>query len=76
MQRRIRVYGDFNNMDPQARVRLNVRGSRDGLQEALATGLPVVVYDEDLCADAVLEWSEEEAIWVARLEAGTVETGQ
>ncbi len=67
-----RIYGDFHNMDSAGRVRLNVRGSLGDLSRAhdsIANGSRVLVYDEDLEADAVAEWSQQEAIWVARLES-------
>jgi len=64
-----RIFGDFNNMDRLGRVRLNVAGSQEGLArltDSLSLRPAVVVHDDDLEADAVIEWSETERIWTAR----------
>ena len=65
------LYADFNNADPQGRLRLNVRGTLDDLARQkirLEESMPVVVYDEELEADGAAQFSKEEQIWVAVID--------
>lgn len=78
-----RVYADFNNADPEGRLRLNCAGTaadlaRLGLQ--LREGLVLTVYmddtddhgqPDDLVAVGVVEHSQDEG-WVARIDWDTV----
>lgn len=62
---------DFMNADPLGRVRLTVVGTiedlgRTGLR--LEDGLHVVVHDEELEADGEVVFSNEEHIWVAKID--------
>lgn len=69
--RRYKIYADFNNADPEGRLRLNVRGSMADLELVgpdLTSGLEVDLESEDLYCTGVLERSTEEDIWVARID--------
>jgi hypothetical protein len=62
------IYADFNNADPQGRLRLNCVGtiediSRQGVR--LHDGLPLLLHDEELEADGEAHFSSAEQIWVA-----------
>lgn len=73
-----RLYADFQNADPQGRIRLNSLGTvedlgRLGLQ--LSPGLVVSLYADDqddppteLETRGVVEFSEGERCWVARID--------
>ncbi|MEM8882542.1 MAG: hypothetical protein AAGD14_00565 [Planctomycetota bacterium] len=66
-----RLYADFMNADPWGRIRLNCSGTADSLSSLkleLREGLPVVVFDCSLEADAVTAWSEPEQMWVAVID--------
>lgn len=65
------IYADFNNADARGRLRLNGIGTvrdlaRTGLP--LREGLPLSLHDEELEADGEAHFSEEERIWVARID--------
>jgi hypothetical protein len=66
-----RIFADFQNADGQGRLRLNCIGtiedlSRQGTQ--LTDGGQLLIYSEELEADAVVEYSSEEKIWVAAID--------
>ena len=66
-----RIFADFQNADMQGRLRLNCIGtiedlSRQGTQ--LTDGGQLLIYSEELEADAVVEYSSEEKIWVAAID--------
>jgi len=67
-----RLYADFNNADPDGRVRLTTAGTRadlETLQITLREGMRIVIDDHDeLFADAIVSWSESEQIWVAQID--------
>lgn len=65
------LFADFNNGDPQGRLRLNCAGtmhdlSNQGIQ--LVPGLAVVLSDDELEADGIVQFSEDESIWVAAID--------
>jgi hypothetical protein len=65
-----KVFADFQNADEQGRLRLNCIGtiedlSRQGTQ--LIPGGKLLIYSEELEADAVIEYSDQEKIWVAAI---------
>jgi len=67
----VTLYADFNNADPEGRVRLNVAGTlrdlaRQGVQ--LRQGMAVTVHDEELAADGEAEFSPAEGVWAARID--------
>jgi hypothetical protein len=66
-----KVFADFQNADEQGRLRLNCIGtiedlSRQGTQ--LIPGGKLLIYSEELEADAVIEYSDQEKIWVAAID--------
>ena len=65
------VYADFMNADPQGRVRLNGVGTLNDLGDAglrLVDGLRILVHDEELEADGVVSYSDQEKLWVAAID--------
>jgi hypothetical protein len=75
-----KVYADFHNADVNGRLRLNCVGTiedlaRQGLM--LHEGMPLILYSDDLdaegqpdelLADGVVSFSEEEHCWVAAID--------
>jgi len=65
------IFVDFNNVDSLGRVRLNTVGSIKDIKNKkirLENNLKLVIDDDDgLKALAIIEYSEEENIWVARI---------
>lgn len=62
---------DFMNADPQGRVRLNCVGTIEDLGSSglrLTNGLRALVHDEELEADGEVMYSDEEHIWVAKID--------
>ena len=72
MEKVIKIFADFNNADSIGRVRLTTNGTLRDLQNAnivLRKGMEVLLDDEDsLTAEGKIEYSEEEKIWVARID--------
>jgi hypothetical protein len=66
------LFADFQNADPQGRVRLNCIGTIEDLSRLgirLQNGLRVVLNDNDeLEADGEVMHSDEEHIWVAKID--------
>lgn len=63
-----RVFADFHNADSQGRLRLNCIGTVEDLayqQISLREGQSLLLYSEDLEVDGVVQYSEEERLWVA-----------
>lgn len=66
-----RVFVDFHNADKQGRLRLNCIGTIEDLarqQAELENGQPLTLYSEDLEVDGVVQFSEEEKVWVAVID--------
>jgi hypothetical protein len=66
-----KVYADFQNADEQGRLRLNCVGtlvdlSRQGI--GLSVGRSLILYSEDLEVAGVIEYSDAERLWVARMD--------
>ena len=65
------IFVDFNNVDSLGRVRLNTVGSIKDIENKnvrLESNLQLVINDDDgLKALAIIEYSEKENIWVARI---------
>lgn len=62
----IRIYADFNAQDMDGRIDLHTVGSRQVLEpimEHLYSGLPVVLYFDDVEVDAILEYDEDLKRW-------------
>jgi hypothetical protein len=66
-----RVFTDFHNADAQGRLRLNCNGTvRDLAQQAitLREGLKLALYSEDLEVDGIVQYSQDENLWVALID--------
>jgi hypothetical protein len=66
-----RIFADFQNADPQGRLRLNCIGTIEDLSRQgtkLIDGNNLLIYSEELEADAVVSYSDEEKIWVAAID--------
>lgn len=66
-----RIFADFHNADTEGRLRLNCVGTREDLarqQTSLREGQSLVLYSEDLEVDGVVQYSEEENLWVAVID--------
>jgi hypothetical protein len=66
-----RVFVDFHNADEQGRLRLNCIGTIEDLarqQAELENGQQLTLYSEDLEVDGVVQFSEDEKVWVAMIE--------
>ena len=75
-----RIYADFNNADSQGRLRLNCVGTTKDLARhnvELFDGLALLLYADDLdgegqpdelLAEGVVSYSEDEHIWVAAID--------
>ena len=65
------IYVDFQNLDTVGRVRLNTIGSIEDLNRQgtiLAAGLGLYLYGDEFEVPGIVEFSEEEHIWVARFD--------
>ena len=66
-----KIYADFNNADRHGRLRLATRGSEEDIRAKnleLLNGMKIIVYDDELSAEAEVVFSEEENIWVAKID--------
>jgi hypothetical protein len=66
-----RVFVDFHNADEQGRLRLNCIGTIEDLarqQAELENGQRLTLYGEDLEVDGVVQFSEDEKVWVATID--------
>jgi hypothetical protein len=66
-----RIYADFHNADEQGRLRLNCIGTLEDLsrrQIQFCGGQSLIFYSEDLEVVGVVEYSDAERIWVARID--------
>ena len=66
-----RIFADFHNADTQGRLRLNCVGTIEDLarqQISLREGQPLVLYSEYLEVDGVVQYSEEENLWIAVID--------
>lgn len=66
-----RVFADFHNADVQGRLRLNCIGAIEDLAHQnieLQNGQLLTLYSEDLEVDGVVQFSDEEKIWVAAID--------
>jgi hypothetical protein len=66
-----RIFADFQNADSQGRLRLNCIGTIEDLSRQgtkLIDGENLLIYSEELEADAVVAYSDEEKIWVAEID--------
>jgi hypothetical protein len=66
-----RIYADFHNADAKGRLRLNCVGTIQDLSRLhieLRDGLSLTLYSEELEVDSVVQYSEEEHIWLALID--------
>jgi hypothetical protein len=66
-----KVFVDFHNADVQGRLRLNCIGTIEDLSREhteLENGQRLVLYGEDLEVDGVVQFSEDEKIWVVAID--------
>ncbi|MBE9037138.1 hypothetical protein [aff. Roholtiella sp. LEGE 12411] len=66
-----RVFADFHNADAQGHLRLNCIGTIEDLGNQsieLQDGQLLTLYSEDLEVDGVVQFSEEEKLWVAAID--------
>jgi hypothetical protein len=66
-----RIFVDFHNADEQGRLRLNSIGTLEDLasQHAeLENGQGITLYGEELEADGIVQFSENEKVWVAAID--------
>lgn len=66
-----KVFVDFHNADVQGRLRLNCIGAIEDLAHQnieLHNGQLLTLYSEDLEVDGVVQFSEEEKVWVAAID--------
>jgi hypothetical protein len=66
-----RVFVDFHNADLQGRLRLNCIGTIEDLSREhteLENGQRLVLYGEDLEVDGIVQFSEDEKIWVVAID--------
>ena len=73
----VRLFADFHGADRQGRLRLNCDGTKWDLERLginLEEGLEIVVYSEELEADAWVTFSSEEGIWVASIDWNEIRT--
>ncbi|GAB4297505.1 MAG: hypothetical protein Fur0025_35530 [Oscillatoriaceae cyanobacterium] len=67
----LKIFVDFHNADPQGRLRLNCVGTIADLSRQsvrLQPGQIITLYSEELEADGVVQYSEEENLWVAVID--------
>jgi hypothetical protein len=70
-----KVYADFHNADEKGRLRLNCVGTIADLSRLhieLRDGQPLRLYSEDLEVDGVVQYSDEEQLWVALIDWNAV----
>jgi len=66
-----RIFADFHNADAQNRLRLNCVGTIEDLSRQnikLQNGQLLTLYSEELEVDGVVQYSEEESLWVAAID--------
>ncbi|WP_225225505.1 hypothetical protein [Komarekiella delphini-convector] len=66
-----KVFADFQNADAEKRLRLNCIGTIEDLANQsieLQDGQLLTLYSEDLEVDGVVQFSEEEKLWVAAID--------
>ncbi len=66
-----KIYADFHNTDEQGRLRLNCVGTIEDLNRQrikLYNGQTLTLYSEDLEVDSLIQYSEDDQIWVAIID--------
>ncbi|MBE9218211.1 hypothetical protein [Dolichospermum flos-aquae] len=71
MNKKLRIFADFNNADENGRLRLNCIGTIEDLARQkieLQDGQTLTFYSEDLELEGIVKHSPEENIWVAVID--------
>ncbi|MGL5060971.1 MAG: hypothetical protein ACRC62_13435 [Microcoleus sp.] len=66
-----RIFADFHNADERGRLRLNCVGTIEDLSRLnikLQDGQLLTLYSEELEIDGVVQYSQEESLWVAEID--------
>ena len=66
-----KIFADFHNADDKGRLRLNCVGTIEDLSRQnikLQDGQLLTLYSEELEADGVVQYSEEESLWMAAID--------
>jgi hypothetical protein len=66
-----KIFADFHNADEQGRLRLNCVGTIEDLSRQnikLEDGQLLALYDEELEVDGMVQYSQEESLWVAVID--------
>lgn len=66
-----RIFADFHNADERGRLRLNCVGTIEDLSRQnikLQDGQLLTLYSEELEIDGVVQYSQEESLWVAAID--------
>lgn len=66
-----RIFADFRNADTAGQLRLNCIGTIEDLarqQIKLQVGQLLTLYSEELEVDGIVQYSESEKVWVARID--------
>jgi hypothetical protein len=71
MKSPIKVFADFNNADSKGRIRLTTAGTLNDLKRMnikLESGIEILLDDDEgLVASGIVLFSDEENIWVAKI---------
>ena len=70
-----RIYADFHNTDEQGRLRLNCIGTIEDLNRQhiqLQNSQSLTLHSEDLEVDGLVQYSEDDRIWVAVIDWNAV----
>lgn len=70
-----RLYADFNNADALGRLRLITQGSLADIAAqniVLSSGMRIIVHDDELSAEGEVVFSEEERVWVVKIDWGKI----
>lgn len=73
--KRSRVFADFHNADLKGRLRLNCAGTLTDLacqKIILKDSQHLVFYSEELEVDGIVQYSDEENLWVAVIDWNTI----
>ncbi len=71
MMKKSRVFADFHNADSKGRLRLNCAGTLADLacqKITLRDSQHLIFYSEELEVDGIVQYSDEEGLWVAIID--------
>lgn len=77
--KRSRVFADFHNAALKGRLRLNCAGTLTDLacqKIVLQDSQRLVFYSEELEVDGIVQYSDEENLWVAVIDWNTIREGR